>query len=305
MRTIGALLALALLAGCGAPDDFDYDTCGVRPRVRIPVAMRDNLPLVLGSIKGQPAVFVLDTGADQVVLTEAALAKFGLATDRNVVLASSGIGGQTRNFAGQIQDLMIGDLIVPDHQVRLLSAESGIAQTGVDGLFGVSVLSIFEVDLDLPHGAVTLFAGRLCPDTIAPSWAYSAVVVDASRSERGRFTVPITVNGREFNALLDTGSNVSLLSTRAALSLGITPQQLATGPRKLVNGTGPHQVPAVTLVFKSIAFAEQTFYDQPFLVTDLPEAKLDVIIGSDYLAHRHIWLSYARRRAYIERPAVP
>ena len=304
MRGLVALFALlAVLAGCAQPqDDFDFDTCGVRPRVRIPVAMHRNIPLVLGSIKGKPAVFVLDTGADTVVLTEAAMEKFELDTDKRAVLSGVGIGGTTRSFAGNIKDLQIGDLMVPDHRVRLLPANSGITGTGVDGLFGVSVLSVFEVDLDLPRGLVTLYAGHLCPDTVAPDWAPGATMVDASRSERGRFTVPVMVDGVEFNALLDTGAGISLLSTRAARMLGITPEMLAGDRPAMLTGTGPETTRAAVHRFGSIVIAGQAFARPALAVTDLPDRKFDMILGSDYLAHRHIWLSYARRRAYIEAP---
>ncbi len=299
-RMVAWLGLLALLAGCaGPPDDFDFDTCGVRPRVRIPVAMRGNVPLVLGSIKGLPAVFVLDTGADSVVLTERAIAKFELGTDKRAMFTGVGIGGSTRSFAGEVKDLRIGDLMVPDHRVRLLPANSGIAGTGIDGLFGVSVLSVFEIDLDLPNGLVTLYAGHLCPDTVAPDWAGQAIMVDASRSERGRFTVPVTVDGQEFNALLDTGAGLSLISSRAAATLGITPAMLAEDGEAMLAGTGPGATRAAVHRFGSIVIAGERFVNTAMAVTDLPERHFDMIIGSDYLAHRHIWLSYARRRAYI------
>ncbi len=294
---------LALLAGCAAPhpdDDFDFDTCGVRPRVRIPVAMRGNVPLVLGSVAGKPAVFVLDTGADSVVLTEQAVAKFGIDLDTRAVYTGVGIGGATRSFAGVVRDMRIGDLVVPPHRVRLIAASSGIAGTGIDGLFGVSVLSVFEVDLDLPKGLVTLYAGHLCPDTVAPDWAARAVVMDASRSERGRFTVPVTVDGHQLNALLDTGAAVSLLSSRAALAMGITPEVLGRDGTAMLAGTGPGATRAAVHRFGTIEFAGERFNNRPLVVTDLPPGGIDMIIGADYLAHRHIWLSYARRRAYIE-----
>ena len=306
MRILFALIGLlALLGGCAAPrpdDDFDFDTCGVRPRARIPVTMRGNVPLVLGSVGGKPAVFVLDTGADAVVLTEQAVTKFGIDLDTRAVYTGVGIGGTTRSFAGVVRDMRIGDLVVPPHRVRLLAANSGIAGTGVDGLFGVSVLSVFEVDLDLPNRIVTLYAGRLCPDTVAPHWAPRAVMMDASRSERGRFTVQVTVDGYKLNALLDTGAAVSLLSSRAALAMGVTPEVLSRDGITMLAGTGPGATRAAVHRFGTIDFAGERFNNRPLVVTELPPGVIDMIIGADYLAHRRIWLSYARRRAYIAPP---
>jgi hypothetical protein len=65
---------LALLAACATSgEDFDFDTCGVRPRAQIPIEMRGNIPLMRATIKGQPATLVLDTGSVSVALTEQAM----------------------------------------------------------------------------------------------------------------------------------------------------------------------------------------------------------------------------------------
>src|SRR5208282_4788970 len=91
-------------------------------------------------------------------------------TDKTMV-SSNGIGGQSRFFAGKLQDLRIGGVQVPDHEISVLPNSSVLAShANVDGLFGVSVLSVFEIELDMPQNRVTLYAGRLCPRTVVPPW---------------------------------------------------------------------------------------------------------------------------------------
>jgi predicted aspartyl protease len=306
VRPLRALLGLLLLAGCAtAGDGFDYDTCGVRPRVTIPVEMRGNVPVMHATIKGQDASFVLDTGAESVALTETALNRFGLALDHNRVLVGSGFGGQTRNFAGKLEEFRIGDLPVPDHRVSVLPPQTGVAALGVDGLFGVSILSVFEVDLDLPHHVVTLYGGHLCPDTVAPPWAARALVADASRSERGRFLVPVVLDGRAFTALLDTGASVTVVAEDAAASLGVSRAVLEQDRPAMLAGVGTQRVTAALHRFGTIEVAGQTFQRPILVVGQRPGPNIDMILGSDYLAHRHIWLSYARRVVFIDRPPVP
>lgn len=303
IRLLSALAALAALAGCAAPGDgFDYDSCGVRPRAEIPVEMRGNIPLMQATIKGKPAVFVLDTGSVSVALTDQAVQRFGIQRDPGTVLVGGGVGGQSRSFAGKLEDFRIGDLPVPDHRVSVLPATAGIAASGVDGLFGVSILSVFEIDLDLPRQRVTLYAGRLCADTVAPPWAARALVVDASRSQRGRFLVPVELDGRPLTALIDTGAAVSVVADDVAASLGVTPEMLARDPKTRLAGTGPEMVTAAFHRFRSITFAGQTFAAPILVVSRRADPAVDLIIGADYLAHRHLWLSYARRRVFIERP---
>ena len=309
-----AFLLLALLAACAAPGGgtgggpgggFDYTTCGVRPRLAIPLMMDGDVPLLRATVKGTPATFILDTGSVSVALTHNALVRFGLATDRSVIVTGAGVGGTTRGFAGKLEDLRIGDLPVPDHQVSVMNADAGIAATGVDGLFGASVLSVFEIDLDLPRKLVTLYAGHLCPDTVAPPWTARAVLLPATRSEKGRFFVPAVLDGQPVNALLDTGAAVSMVSSDVAARLGVTPAMLAADAQATLAGTGAHLVKAAVHHFGSIDFAGQTYRNPVLVVAPRPDPAVDMIIGADWLGHHHLWLSYARRLVFVERPGGP
>lgn len=306
-RLLRLLLLLGPLAACATPrDDFDFDTCGVRPREQIAIEMRGNLPLMHATIKGKPVTLVLDTGAVTVAMTEQAMDRLELGRDKSTVVLGAGVGGQSRSFAGQLEDFRIGSLPVPNHRVSVLPAAAGISRSGlVDGLFGVSVLSVFEVELDLPRKLVTLYAGKLCRDTLAPPWAASAVVVAADRSERGRFLVPVELDGHTLTALLDTGASVTVLSADVAHSLGVTDAMLAADHKVSLAGTGPAIAAAWVHRFRQIRFAGQSFDGPQLVVSERADPTVDMIIGADYLAHRRIWLSYARKLVFIDRPAAP
>lgn len=296
------LAVLLLVAGCAAPkDDFDFETCGVRPRLVIPIEMRGAMPLMQATIKGQPATFVLDTGAVAVVLTQPALRRLGLAIDARTISTVTGVGGTAQTAAGRLEAMRIGDLEVPDHKAIVLPPGSALSAGGIDGLFGVSVLSVFEVELDLPQRRVTLYAGRLCPDTLAPAWAARATVLDASRSERGRFVVPVTLDGKVLNALVDTGAGRTFVARDAAAGIGVTPEILARDPQLAVNGAGPAAATMAAHRFGAVEIAGDRFEGPVFHVGERVEPGIDMILGADYLAGRRLWLSYARRRVFIER----
>lgn len=294
------LVLLALLAGCAAPPDgVDYETCGLRPRLVIPIEMRDGLPLMPATVKGQPATFVLDTGAEAIALTQPALRRLGLRVDPTAINAVSGVGGASASFAGRLTDLRLGDLDVPDHRVLLLPRQPTLEGAGIDGLFGVSVLSVFEVELDLPHRRVTLYAGRLCPDTRAPPWALRAATLDAGRSERGRFIVPVTLDGMVLNALVDTGNTSTFVARDVAARLGVTPEMLGRDPQITVSGAGPATATMAAHRFGQVEIAGTRFDAPVFHVGARVERGIDIILGTDYLAGRRVWLSYARRRVFI------
>jgi predicted aspartyl protease len=308
MMSIRLLLLslLVALAACAAPDDsddgIDFKTCGVRPHAVLPVVFRGNVPVVQATIKGLPASLILDTGATGVVLTENALKRLDLQTDAKRVFTSHGVGGDTKSSAGILHDFQIDGMHVPDHPVSVLPNSSEIAsKNAVDGLFGVSVLSNFEIDLDLPHRQVTLYAGRLCPDTVLPPWKVPYETIDASRSDKGRFIVPVELDGHALSALIDTGAAASIVSADVAQTLGVTREALEQGPHAKLLGTGPGSPTAYIHRFHQIRVGDDTYQGPVLLVTERPDPTVDMIIGSDYLIQHHVWLSYARKRVFIER----
>jgi predicted aspartyl protease len=301
---------LVLLAACGAgggtADGVDYETCGLRARATLPVLFRGNVPIVQGTINGMPAALILDTGATGMALTENALQRFDLKTDQQHVFTSHGIGGQSQAFAGKLHDFEIDGLHVPDHPVSVLPNTSQISkQRTIDGLFGVSILSVFEVDLDFPHRAVTLYAGRICPNTIVPPWRVPYEMVDASKSAKGRFIIPVELDGRPINALIDTGAEASIVASDVAAALGVTTAALQAGPHAVLVGTGPQTAMAYAHEFQQIRIGNDVAPRPLLLVAERAEPSIDMILGTDFLKGHHLWLSPYTKRVFIERTPAP
>jgi predicted aspartyl protease len=310
LRTLLTLTLLLGLAACAGGDDsydgIDFKTCGVRPHVVLPVVFRNHVPVVQATVKGQPLTMILDTGATGMVLTEAALKRLGLQTDANRPMTNHGVGGETQSFAGKLVDFEIAGMHVPDHPISVLPNASAMASRGqVDGLFGGDVIANFEVDLDLPHRQVTLYAGRLCPTTVLPPWSVPYETLDASGSANLRFVVPVELDGRKLTALIDTGAAGSIVAADVAASLGVTQEMLQQGPHANLVGTGPEVGKAYVHRFQQIRLGDDTYQGPLLLVAERPDPKVDMILGSDYLIQHHLWLSYATRRVFIERTGAP
>jgi hypothetical protein len=80
---------------------------------------------------------------------------------------------------------------------------------------------------------------------------------------------------------------------------------LAQDPQGNLSGTGPGMATAWLHRFRTLRFAGQDFASPALLVSERADASVDMILGADYLAHRRIWLSYARKLVFIDRPAGP
>ena len=189
--------------------------------------------------------------------------------------------------------------------IREFPDSSGLA--GVAGLFGASVLHIFEVELDLAHAKATLHAGRLCPQTVIPPWNFGFSTISAEGSRDGRFLIPVELDGRRITALIDTGSTQTVVARDIAAALGATDERLARGPQGRVVGVGG-SVASAGYAFRSLRIGDETYGAPELIVAPRAEPGIDIILGSDFLARHRIWLSYARRRVFIEygpRPSRP
>jgi predicted aspartyl protease len=110
------------------------------------------------------------------------------------------------------------------------------------------------------------------------------------------------LDGRPVNALLDTGAAVSMVSADVAAGLGITPATLAADRQATLAGTGPSLVKAAMHRFGRILLAGQSYTNPILVVAPRPDPAVDMIIGADWLARHHLWLSYARKLVFVERP---
>ena len=295
------VLLILALTSCSTPrDNFDFDTCGIRPRTKLPIEIAAAVPLVKASINGAPARFILDTGSEEVVLTGPAVQRLGLASDPRRMITTRGAGGESRRPAAIIHAMRLGGLDVPDHLAPVLPRALPLVGGGrPDGLLGVTLLSAFELDLDFPNRALTLYAGRLCPATVVPNWRGRYSTLDAAASVRGRFIVPIRVDGHAMSALIDTGTQTSVMATDAAAVAGVDAAALAHDPRTELRGAGPALVTTHVHVFPEVGLGDAVYHHVPLLVADRVAGNPDVILGMDYLAAHRLWLSYARRRVFI------
>ena len=68
-----------------------------------------------------------------------------------------------------------------------------------------------------------------------------------------------------------------------------------------VNGAGPATASMAAHRFGTVIIAGERFEGPVFHVGERVERGIDMILGADYLAGRRVWLSYARRRVFVEK----
>ncbi len=278
--------------------------CSQEALARVPITMRRNIPVVPVVVDGTTAQLILDTGAEHTVLLASFVDRIGLKRDFRHAMMIRGVGSAMASAVARPEEMTLGGLEVRRPFVIVSSFSTGDLPGGLpDGLLGADILAGFDVDIDVPRGEMTLYAA--CPDP-RPTWAepYTAL---PGRLVRGRFFVPLTVDGATVSVAIDTGAEYSLISARAALAAGVSQAALARDPPTQLAVVGPEQVTARVHRFRELKLGGET-YSAPILpVLALPQPGLDGLLGMNYLRRHRLWLSYGSGRVFVQRaaPAVP
>ena len=297
-----ALLALAGCVGSPPAEVSPAQSCKLDRQAAFPLESRANLLFVPLRINDQPARFVLDTGADRSMVTEAAAQRLGLARDPRRLTRMEGVGGSTTNWEAKTDTLVFGGAMVRNLPLAVgrfpMREIDGLP---VDGLLGVDILAAFDVEIDPVRREAILYRARPCADVLPP-WSGPFMTVESTGPTRGRILVPIVLDGVSDLAILDTGAQVSSVSERLALSTGLTPWDLEQDPRARSVGASAKAVVARVHRFRSLHIGNTTIRDPVMAVLELPEGKAGALLGANYLRGRKLFLSFASRRFFLAEP---
>ncbi len=175
-RVVG-LLGYDFIAGCVVKIDYDHGTVDAIPSesfqppanaLVLDAVLDDNVPMV--GMRVNDAVgerFILDTGADDVVVFSGFAAKHPAAVDDhspkkilsrtfNVVFAS-GVGGKLSIRPVLLEKMQLGQVVFPDWLAFVMTSnQESFEGEEADGLVGAWALRVFDVYLDYAGSRVAL-----------------------------------------------------------------------------------------------------------------------------------------------------
>ena len=278
--------------------------CGTSRIGEITVATLRNAPIVTLLANGSPVTLLLDTGAETTILTPAVAQRIGAQPPRvEFPRQMRGITGSLGTSEVELHSLTAGKVSIPWRRVRVASVNMPSVFSGpLDGLLGADSLSTFDIDLDLPHHRMVFYAKQSCPGA-APAWIEPYARITVRRSFSGHLVFPVQLNGREVDAFVDTGAQLTVLSTRAALALGVTETALARDRPTVTSGAGAGQLSSHAHRFSSLEIAGEIVRNPEIVVADVKLSDADLVLGIDFLISRRIWLSYGSERIFLSRRA--
>jgi len=126
----------------------------------------------------------------------------------------------------------------------------------VDFILGEDFFKNVDLELDYASGAARLFQPIDCEKARLSYWDNDALEVPMQN--RDHVLIPVTVNGREATAMIDSGAATSVVTLEFAGKLGITPRTPGVLPTSCAGGLGADAVRQWVARFDSVVVAGET-----------------------------------------------
>lgn len=194
VRLFAGLFVLLLGAGCASQPM--PERTAPRESARVPMRLQGAHPIVEARVNGQTLRLIVDSGADQNVLSAQAVARLGLATSRQTVSGQGAAGAFGAVPWVDLGAVGIGDVRLRDQVAFVVPLPE---ETNADGILGLPLFARYTTTLDYAAGELRLEA----PRAFQPPADLTALPL---RQQGGKLLLRATVAGVEGWYALDTGA---------------------------------------------------------------------------------------------------
>ncbi|MCS0583505.1 retroviral-like aspartic protease family protein [Massilia pinisoli] len=296
-----APLLFCLMSGlahaAGVASECTYTDVGSLPLRYVGESL---VPAVAGSINGLPSVMLVDTGSSQTSLT------MNGATRRDLPLFLTGvwvegIGGGALLYRTRVKEFSLGPAHNND-RTELTVIGSTSFTPAFDAILGAPFLLQMDLEFDLRNKRMTFFRAHDCSKTALLLWQEPTIMLPFDRSDdpspNPHFTV--VVNGKEMDAVIDSGAHRSVMTLKAAKRAGID----VNGPGAVrlgdVGGIGTTRAPHWIAPVRKVQFGDETIQNVEIGVIDPQGANdFDLLLGQDFLRAHRVLFAMSQEKLYI------
>jgi predicted aspartyl protease len=287
------LIAAGLLLG--RPAIADNDNCKLIPVASLPLQLIGGRPTVPASVEGKSIQMLVDTGG---VVSELSFPLVLSLNLRPKFVESQKIyafGGNWEGLYVESHAFVLGSLVSDKREFIIASHNV----KGIDGSLAPDILRAFDVDFDFGHGKFNLVSQKHCEGRVT-YWSDEAARMPFVIDAQGHIRFKLMVDGKEFAAILDTGSTKSTLSLEDAQSaFGFDRDDPAVQPAGAVNG----MVPAYRYPFKTLTLGGLSVNNPQILLISEKDSKMGNLpsfaLGMDVLNQLHLYIAYGEGSIYL------
>lgn len=282
------------------------------------LSLQSDQPMVPVSINGTPRLLVLDTGGLTSQLSRETVKDLNM-KPYETNLRIYDVSGQNSHSGVVADSLTLGTLTAQHLPLLISPSDIGYA----DGLLSNDLLLRYDVDMDFGAHKLSYFSPNHCPGKVV-YWNAEVAEVPLAVRNASRLLVEIKLDGKPFNAVIDTGAARSFISMPEAHrvfdlapgSPGVTPAGPVNGDSRLFS----YYHTFSSLTFEGVAVANPTFLLIPdrvggdatvtgsHIATGDPAIKLpELVLGMDIMRHLHMYFAFKEKKLYVSAaaPALP
>jgi predicted aspartyl protease len=260
------------------------------------------VPAVEGVIDGAPAVMLVDTGAFDTSLTMNSVLKRDLVMKMTGRYAE-GISGTSRLYAARIGEFSIGPVKSKRNRLDLFVIGETASTPAFDALVGAPFLLQGDLEFDLRAKHIKFFHPQNCDRDIALNyWKEDTVVVpfEFSRSTSPNPHFKVLVNGKEMDAIIDTGASRSFLTLRAAKRLGIDVKSADVTRLGFSSGVGSDRAAHWVAPVQSVDIGGEVIQGAELGIVDVQgDVDAEMYLGQDFLRAHRVLFAMSQKKVYL------
>ncbi|HUO98680.1 MAG TPA: retroviral-like aspartic protease family protein [Rhizomicrobium sp.] len=279
----------------------------------------DYVPVQLG---GQPAKLVLDTGAANTMIWPDAAARLGLKSHTGHSIVYDVNGGESDQEI--ITTLSIGRMTGHDIHLAVAPHRLGSYDPGASGLLGPDILQNYDISIDFGTGKLDILSSDHCEGKVVYWPERPIAIIPFDMPDGWHIVLPVSLDGVEVTATLDTGAeNSTLLDTIARDKFGIVTGAPDTPKIGNVNGdesTAAYEHKFGTLSLEGLEVRNPAVHIIPdrlskkidtrpqigtHLATKNPVDDEQMLLGMNVLKHLHVYIAYKEKKLFITPAGTP
>jgi predicted aspartyl protease len=283
--------ALALFAAPAA-----LAACQLDEVAELPVTMLGLRPLAHARINGKDAVFVIDTGAFNSVLSPAAAARYGLRTQFERNLRVEGVGGSVPADSTLVRRVELGGATL--RNMRFVVVDG--AGPDVAGVLGQDVLPGADVEYDFARTQMRFLKPKGCgPQDLLAYWVDGKVSSLPMIRAGAQVNAWARLNDQAIRVQFDTGSAHSGMTLPAAARAGVTPASPGVIQTPGSVGIGGKSAQTWIAPFGRLVLGAEEIRNTRLRISRTNLGEADMVLGADFfLAHR-VYVSRLQGKIYF------
>ncbi|WP_288378610.1 retroviral-like aspartic protease family protein [uncultured Massilia sp.] len=291
---LGAACALAPLTHALAQSECKYQPIGKLP-------LRYSGPgleiTTEGTINGMPAELLVDTGAYATALTRTGTERRGIrlyATGRR----ASGFGGSSPIYASIANEFIVGPVRAGRSNMPVIGTFGDTPS--YDGILGAPFIFQTDVEISLANKHLIFFVPEKCGGAWLGYWGKDVQSVPLRRHDEDHMNPKffVRINGKELEAMIDTGAFASMMTADAAKRAGID----MNGPNVTrgtdIGGIGDY---AASRWHAKTTFqiGEEIVQNADIGIENSGLNMADVVLGADFLRAHRVLFAVSQNKLYF------